>query len=227
MKRDILQRAVNVLVLQGLFGSMLFAGAGTLAWPRAWAYLGLALVLFTLNLVYVVPRNPEAIAARAKNPEGTKPFDRVFGLVFGLAVLGMHLGAGLDTARWGAPALGVAGLAVGGALLALGDLPIAWAMATNPYLEKTVRIQDDRGQTVISHGPYAIVRHPMYVGVILQYLGTPLYFGSALAGVGAAVAILALVVRTALEDRTLQEELPGYAEYARDKTRYRLLPGVW
>lgn len=227
MIRAILNRALSVVVLQTLFGVMLFAGAGTLQWPRAWALLAISLGLFVVNLLYVYPRNPEAIAARAKTGEGTKAFDKVFGVVFGVAVLGMHAAAGLDTVRFGEPALGVGGLVAGVALVILGDVPIAWSMATNPHLEKTVRIQEDRGHTVISTGPYALVRHPMYVGVILQYIGIPLYFGSAWAGVGALIAIAALVVRTVLEDRTLREELPGYEAYASTKTRYRLVPGVW
>jgi len=225
VNRAITRRIVAVVGLQAIYGAMLFGGAGTLQWPRAWAYLALGLVLFTANLLYVLPRNPAAIAARAKVGEGTKAFDKVFGAVFGVAVLGMHLSAGLETMRFGAPAPGVAGIVAGAALLVLGDLPVAWSMATNPHLEKTVRIQEHHD--VITHGPYAIVRHPMYVGVIVQYVGIPLFFGSALSGAWAALSILALIVRTALEDRTLRAELPGYADYAANQTRYRLLPGVW
>lgn len=227
MIRASLQHILSVILLQILYGALLFGGAGTLQWPRAWALLALNFGLFCLGLAYVYPRNPEVIAARAKAGAGTKPFDRVFGLVFGVAVLGMHAAAGLDTVRWGEPALGTGGLVAGVSLSIFGYLPIAWAMATNPHLEKTVRIQEDRGHTVVTTGPYAIVRHPMYVGVILQYVGIPLYFGSALSGVGAALAIIALVVRTALEDQTLRAELPGYEAYASTKTRSRLIPGVW
>ncbi|MEZ4337939.1 MAG: isoprenylcysteine carboxylmethyltransferase family protein [Sandaracinaceae bacterium] len=227
MRRAILQRIASTVALTALFGGMLFLGAGTFWFPRAWVFLGLSLALFTMNLLWTLRANPAAIEARAKVGEGTKPFERWFGLVFGVAALAMHFSIGLQTVRLGEPAFGAVGLGIGAVLMVVGDVPIAWAMATNPHIEKTVRIQKDRGHVVISSGPYAIVRHPMYVGLILQYAGVPLYFGSWWGAVAAAVAIGALVVRTALEDRTLRAELPGYADYAEHQTRHRLLPGVW
>jgi protein-S-isoprenylcysteine O-methyltransferase Ste14 len=96
----------------------------------------------------------------------------------------------------------------------------------NRHFEPTVRIQTDRGHTVIDTGPYALVRHPGYVAASLLVLGMPLSLGSYWASIPAILSYLLLVVRTALEDRTLQDELPGYKEYAR-RVRYRLLPGVW
>jgi protein-S-isoprenylcysteine O-methyltransferase Ste14 len=108
----------------------------------------------------------------------------------------------------------------------LGSIPIAGAMATNPHLETTVRIQEDRGHRVSTSGPYRVVRHPMYVGAILQFAGAPLVLGSLWACLPVAAAPVLFIVRTALEDRTLRRELPGYEAYAQ-RTRYRLLPGVW
>jgi protein-S-isoprenylcysteine O-methyltransferase Ste14 len=98
------------------------------------------------------------------------------------------------------------------------------AMKENPYLYKIVVVQKD--QKVITTGPYAIVRHPMYVGVIIMFLAIPLSLGSLIAIIPGALMSLLLVIRTYLEDKTLHEELPGYKEYAM-KTRYRLLPKVW
>jgi protein-S-isoprenylcysteine O-methyltransferase Ste14 len=103
---------------------------------------------------------------------------------------------------------------------------LAWAMAVNPFAETTVRIQTERGHTVVRSGPYRLVRHPMYAGAILMFLGTPLILGSMLALLLAIGVVLLFVGRTALEDRTLRRELQGYEAYA-TCTRYRLLPGVW
>lgn len=96
----------------------------------------------------------------------------------------------------------------------------------NAFLAEYVRIQSERGHTVCTTGPYRIVRHPMYVGVILTVLGIPVLLGSLYALIPAALIAALFILRTALEDRTLRQELPGYAEYARD-VRWRLVPGIW
>jgi protein-S-isoprenylcysteine O-methyltransferase Ste14 len=101
-----------------------------------------------------------------------------------------------------------------------------WALSSNAFFVATVRIQADRGQTVVSGGPYRYVRHPGYLGSILLHLGVPFLLGSLWALIPGFVAVLVMVVRTALEDRTLRAELSGYEEYA-ERVRYRLLPGVW
>jgi len=99
-------------------------------------------------------------------------------------------------------------------------------MAANIYFSTTVRIQDDRGHRVVSSGPYQFVRHPGYVGMILIYLGAPIMLGSWWALIPGGLNGVAFIVRTALEDRTLQNELSGYSDYA-GRVPYRLLPGVW
>jgi len=139
---------------------------------------------------------------------------------------GMLLVAGFDD-RWGwSPRLAVAVQVAGFAAVALGDVLFAWAMASNQFFSSVVRIQQDRGHTVQTGGPYRFVRHPGYVGTIVPALATPLALGSLWAFIPAALLSAVIVVRTALEDKTLQDELAGYAEYAQ-RTRYRLLPGVW
>jgi protein-S-isoprenylcysteine O-methyltransferase Ste14 len=101
-----------------------------------------------------------------------------------------------------------------------------WAMSVNTYLSTIVRVQTERGHHVVTAGPYRYVRHPMYVGTILFGLCIPLFLGSWYALLPGALMGIGYVIRTALEDRTLQAELPGYADYAA-QVRYRLLPGVW
>jgi protein-S-isoprenylcysteine O-methyltransferase Ste14 len=103
---------------------------------------------------------------------------------------------------------------------------IWWVMATNTYLSEVVRIQEERGHRVIKDGPYQFIRHPMYFGVILAVLCVPLALGSWWSLIPAALIVILFIIRTALEDRTLQAELPEYKDYA-DVVRYRLFPGVW
>jgi protein-S-isoprenylcysteine O-methyltransferase Ste14 len=101
-----------------------------------------------------------------------------------------------------------------------------WVFAANPYLSPAVRLQAERGQRVISNGPYRYVRHPMYAAVIPFFVGTSLLLGSAWGVAGALVLAVAVAIRAVLEERTLEEELPGYRDYM-GRVRYRLIPGVW
>jgi protein-S-isoprenylcysteine O-methyltransferase Ste14 len=111
-----------------------------------------------------------------------------------------------------------------GLLLAMGL--VAWVAINNAYLSAVVRIQDDRGQQVVTTGPYRYVRHPMYAADLFFFWGIPLLLGSWWALVPSLLIVVVMIIRTALEDKTLQAELPGYKEYA-EKVRYRLVPGVW
>jgi protein-S-isoprenylcysteine O-methyltransferase Ste14 len=111
-------------------------------------------------------------------------------------------------------------------LMIAGIAGVTWAESANKFFEPTVRIQTDRGHTVIDFGPYAIIRHPGYVSGFLVFVGMSLSLGSIWALIPAVMACLLLVVRTILEDRTLRTELPGYEEYAQ-RVRFRLIPGVW
>jgi protein-S-isoprenylcysteine O-methyltransferase Ste14 len=117
-------------------------------------------------------------------------------------------------------------LVLGYVLLCLGFVLSIWVYKVNKFAEPTVRIQTERGHKVIDTGPYAIVRHPLYLGGLIMFAGVPLALGSYWALIPTAVGTVVIIVRTVLEDRTLQEELAGYKEYAA-RVRYRLIPGVW
>ena len=144
-------------------------------------------------------------------------------LVFPFATL---IVCGLDV-RWSwSPEVGLPVHLAGLALMVLGFAIISWAMVSNPFFSGAVRIQSERGHTVASGGPYRYVRHPGYVGMILHFGSLALVLGSLWALLPALINVALFILRTALEDRTLQAELPGYREYAA-QTRYRLLPGVW
>jgi len=133
---------------------------------------------------------------------------------------------GLDVGRYRWSNLGLWATVLGLVIFSCGWILLTWAMLVNPHFETTVRIQTDRHHRVVTTGPYTIVRHPGYVGASLWALGSPLIVGSAYGLIPAGLTVLLLVLRTYLEDRTLQAELPGYAEYAK-QVRYRLLPGIW
>jgi protein-S-isoprenylcysteine O-methyltransferase Ste14 len=208
---------------------MLFIGAGALDWMWGWVFtvvyflgwLGLDLVL--------VRANPELLNERGKRARqltGTKRWDWVVMSLYAVLLLAQPFLAGLDWRNGWSPAPSPLVCLAGNALTILALAILAWTMAYNRFFEATVRIQEQRGHQVVSSGPYRYVRHPGYVGVILTLLAQPIALGTWTALTLGVIGGVLFVARTALEDRTLQRELPGYAEYAR-QTRYRLIPGVW
>jgi protein-S-isoprenylcysteine O-methyltransferase Ste14 len=178
-----------------------------------------------LASAYLWRTNPEIFVARSKFHHGTKRWDKVVLFILFPSFMAIFPLAGLDWRfQWTCVPPWLVG--VGYVLLILGMGLSIWPMKVNKFAEPSVRIQTDRGHTVIDTGPYAIVRHPMYFSAFFVFFGSALALGSFWALIPATVANVVLVVRTALEDRTLQNELPGYREYAR-RVRYRLMPGVW
>lgn len=207
--------------------AFLLGSAGTWKWANAWIYLGTVLVFQSVAITLLARRNPNLLNQRGNAFRAdTKFFDRIIlRLYLPLSLAGLVI-AGVDAGRlgWSAIPLG-ASVAALAALLLLGSIAY-WAMFTNPHFESTVRIQSDRGHRVISSGPYRYIRHPGYFGSIAAALLVPIVLGSWLAYLAYLPAAVLMVVRTALEDRTLHRELEGYAMYAK-RVRYRLLPGVW
>jgi len=221
-----LKRLFQIVAFIAGWTALLFACAGRLDWPRGWICVAAYLIAFASTAVLVIRKNPAVIPARAKMHRDAKGFDKLFTVVYAPLTFVVPAVAGLDAVRFGWSSIPNGTVWPGVILYLLAAVPIAWAMVTNPFLETQVRIQKDRGHRTVTTGPYRIVRHPMYVGVILQNISTPLVLGSLWTFVPAAAIIGLCVWRTALEDRTLRGELAGYADYAQ-QTRYRLLPGVW
>ena len=221
-----LRYAAQRLGLLLVFACVLFASAGTLDWPRAWGYLLAVLLLESLTLLLLALRAPETLNQRGGFGSGVKSFDRVFALLWLLLSLVTPVVAGLDAVRFRWSTLPWAFFCGGLAVLVLASAFASWAMLENSYFEQFVRIQEERGQRVVSSGPYRFVRHPGYLAAILGALATPLMLGSAWTFVPAGLVALLFAVRTHLEDETLRRELQGYEQYAR-RTRFRLLPGVW
>ncbi len=204
---------------------LLFGLAGRWDYWQGWVYVALNAVIVVVMATRLTP-DPDLIEERLNPKQGVKSWDKVyFAISTPLFFVGMGL-AGLD-ARFGwtkdMPLVVYWG---GVALYIIGQAIMQWARYTNRFFSSMVRIQTDRGQTVCKSGPYHFVRHPGYTGGFLFEAVTGIVLGSWWACVPQLLAALTLIWRTGLEDKTLQAELPGYAEYARE-TRYRLVPGVW
>lgn len=221
--RAVLKRMLQVVITYLVLAATLFVSSGRLNWLWAWAYLGVGLGILVINTV-IVPK--ELIAERGQPGDNVKRWDRVVATLAGLATLGVPIVAGLDERfGWSSQMIPVVHL-TGLTFFALGQGLFSWAMASNKYFSTAVRIQTDRGHTVATSGPYRYVRHPGYTGYIVSFLGMALALGSLWAIIPAGLIACLLVVRTALEDRTLQDELSGYKDYAQ-QVRHRLLPGIW
>ena len=207
-------------------GLLVFVPAGRIAWGRGWLFVAAVEALFVGSLVYLRRANPGLFTARRGIHRRTKRWDKIL-LAFMLpATIGTLPVAAADAGRFGGSPMAWPVVVLGYVLLVAGWTLTTWAQGANRFFEVGVRIQDERGHRVIDGGPYAIVRHPGYAASFGLLAGMALALGSWWALIPAAVASVLLVLRTALEDRTLRAELPGYAAYAR-RVRFRLIPGLW
>ena len=223
LTRKIRKRMLQVVVQFLVLAAILFIASGRLDWMWAWAYLGVGVGILAINVLVM---SPELIAERSEIKEDVKGWDKVLGTLIGVLTLGALVVIGLD-ARFGwSPRLAWVIQLGGLVFVALGQGLFSWAMASNVFFSGAVRIQIDRDHTVATGGPYQYVRHPGYVGYITSWIATSLALGSLWGLIPAGLVMCLMVARTALEDRTLLEELDGYREYA-TRVRYRLLPGVW
>ncbi len=209
--------------------AVLFLTAGRLDWWEAWAYVGMSVVIIVLSRGVMLVKNPDLALERAAagGREDVRAWDRyLMPIVAIYGPLVSWVVAGLDVRFGWSPDLPNSVQWVALAVIALGSLIGTWAMLTNRFFSSHVRIQTDRGHTVVDTGPYRFVRHPGYAGGVLSWLAAPFFFSSYWVAVPTVIVIIATILRTALEDRTLQKELPGYRDYAA-QVRYRLAPGVW
>lgn len=219
------QSLLSLAIAMVIMGALLFAPAGTLNWPRGWWFGGTFLVATLIAISVLWRVNPEIFAARSRIQPGTKTLDYVYiAITMGGFVLILPVAA-LDF-RFGWTRLSDWGVWLGYLLFALSFVGQAWPQAVNRHFEPGVRIQQDRGQSVIDTGPYAIVRHPGYISGSLLAISAALCLGSQWALAPAFVAVIGLISRTLFEERVLITELPGYREYTQ-RVKYRWVPGVW
>ena len=220
MLRIIIQAGIFILVPAGI----LFAAAGRLDWVMAWIFI---FVVVINSVVLILVLDPELIAERSQLKEGAKKWDIVLAILMArVGPTAILLIAGLDVRyRW-SPQIPV-GFQITSLVIAIFSLLLVnWALLSNRFFSGVVRIQKDRGHQVITTGPYALVRHPMYTVVIILLFAVPVALGSRYALLVSVFLTALLILRTYLEDRTLHIELDGYPEYAK-QTRYRLVPGIW
>jgi protein-S-isoprenylcysteine O-methyltransferase Ste14 len=215
------------LIWIAAMGALLFAPAGTLRWPAAWVFLVTTAILGIAGGLWLAKTDPALLAERMRPMmQSNQPAaDKIFTLVFGVTSLIWFLSIGLD-ARIHPSRLPVALQAAGLALMVLSSVFMMWVMRENSFAAPVVKLQTERGHYVVSSGPYAVVRHPMYGGAVLFLVGASLLLGSWWGVAMAPLFALLFAVRAGIEERALIAGLPGYADYT-TRVRYRLVPGLW
>ncbi len=225
-KRLIARYAIRETMGLVVTGVALFWSAGQMGWWPAWAALAVMLAWITATAIVILRINPGLLAERLGPRKGAKPWDTAIMSILGLTQLVRYIVAGLDQRHGWTGGLPLAAQIVALTVCVLGYALFVWAIAANAFFSQIVRIQPERGHTVATGGPYHYVRHPAYIGAILYELAVPILLASWWALIPSALGAILLILRTALEDRTLQAELTGYVDYAR-QVRHRLVPGIW
>ncbi len=220
------KRLIQIGLLVLIQAAALFLISGRWDWGAGWAYIGSYLAFIAVNAAWMLPRGTELAEERAEIKEGAKGWDKILGAFMSVFGPGILVVAALDERFDWSPETGFGVRAAAFVILAASYGLFAWAMASNKFFSSIVRIQKDRGHVVISSGPYRFVHHPAYIGQVISSLAIPLLLGSQWALIPVGLLIVVVVIRTALEDRTLQNELEGYKDYAA-RVRFRLLPGMW
>ena len=220
---------IRLVVAYLLIPLILLICGGDLGWWQAWLYSLLILAAGIGGRMWAEQRHP-GITTERQNKESfhnAKAWDKVLAPLMAVSVVfPMVIVAGLDHRYNWSPEFPLWLSVVGFIFIAFGYAFAAWALAENRFFSGVVRIQTDRGHVVCDTGPYRFVRHPGYAGNILPLFGIVLALGSVWTLIPAVIAIIIAVIRTELEDRTLQEELKGYKEYVQ-RVRYRLIPGIY
>jgi protein-S-isoprenylcysteine O-methyltransferase Ste14 len=218
----------GIIITVAMYGVLLFGPAGTLAWWRAWVFLGVVAAGATAGTIYLNRTNPAVLAARFKPPiqKGQPLADRVIVLLLIALFCGEMIFIPLDVFHWQLlPKPGMVASFFGLILFVAGWWIMILALKENPFA--TLAVTHLEGQQVIDRGVYAVVRHPMYAGAILTVAGMPLWLQSHAAGFLGTVTIGLLGARRiTVEEEFLRRELPGYEGYIK-RVHYRIVPWVW
>jgi protein-S-isoprenylcysteine O-methyltransferase Ste14 len=208
-------------------GALLFVSAGTLHWPAAWVFLATMAVVGISGGWWLARTDPALLAERMRPMmrDDQPAADKKIVVVFGLTALIWLVAIGLDR-RMHAFDVPKALQALGLAMLVASSCFIMWVMHENSFAAAVVRLQTERGHRVVSSGPYAWVRHPMYSGTIVFLVGAALLLGSWWGVAMSPLFVVLFAIRAGIEERALIAGLPGYAGYTA-QVRYRLLPGLW
>ena len=228
-RKVLLAKGILVLIAEfAVFAALLFVSAGTVLWPAGWVFIGIFFGFALAITLWLAREDPELLAERMSSPiqRGQPLWDKVFLAAVSLLFVLWLILMPLDAVRFGWSEM-PGWLHVLGALgLVLSFYVIFLTFRENTYLAPVVKLQEERGQSVVSAGPYRYVRHPMYSSMFLFFPGSALLLGSWWGLLLCPVLLGLLVWRTALEDRMLKNQLAGYDEYAQN-VRYRLIPRLW
>jgi protein-S-isoprenylcysteine O-methyltransferase Ste14 len=210
-----------------LMATSLFLPAGTFAWPAGWIFLILLHGWLLVGIGLLLEHNPSLLEERLSfSQPNQKTWDKMFIVLYQSFLFAWLVFMPLDAVKYHWSQMPIT-LQVGGIMLLITSfIIISITFRENAFLSRTVRVQHERGQVVISTGPYRYVRHPMYAGGLLLFVGTPLLLGSWYGLLLVVPLILVVAVRAVLEERVLRDELPGYADYMK-RVKYRLIPYVW
>lgn len=220
---------IGLVTAHLLIPFVLFMTGRDLGWWQGWIYSVMIVAAGMVPRLYAEKRHPGLLAERGKfeKSQDVKSWDKVLSPLMAVSMtFPLMIVAGLDHNYGWSPEFPTWLSLVGFILIMLGYAFAGWSMVENPFFSSVVRIQTERKHRVCDSGPYRFVRHPGYAGNVLALPGIVLALGSVWTIIPVVVALVIAVVRTALEDKTLQEELPGYQEYMR-RVRYRLIPGVF
>lgn len=195
---------------------------------EAWVYAIVSILGFSLSRALAARRHPDLLAERARfmQREDAKGWDRILVVLLGVGGILVMLAAGLERRFRILPVFDTSVKILTLVFILAGYALGGYALIENRFFSGMVRVQTERGHRVVSSGPYQWIRHPGYAGGLLTYLATPFFLDSLWALLPTLFLVIILVIRTSLEDKTLQDELDGYRAYA-DRVRYRLIPGVW
>jgi protein-S-isoprenylcysteine O-methyltransferase Ste14 len=222
----LLKIILQIFTLMGILAALLFLPAGRWNWPQAWALIIFLVIYFLLYTFIGIFQDPEQTRERSRMAANVKRWDKILMGVYTALLPTVFIVAGLDWGRFCWSRVPIFLQAIAWLGLALAGALILWTVHTNTYLSRYARIQEDRHQQVITSGPYRIIRHPMYLGILVLFFCLGPALGSFFALIPGVLIDLLFFFRTAKEDKMLQEELSGYQDYMKS-VRYRLIPGLW
>ena len=227
MKPKISQLVSQLIVVFIIFASALFIPAGTMAWPAGWVFLALFFSFSIFIFTWLSLHNPDLLKERMRlGTSDQKGWDKILFPLLQIVLLAWLVCMGLDTGRFHWSHLPIWLQGVGGLILLCSFYLLFLTFRENSYLSPVVRLQKDRGQSVISSGPYHHLRHPMYCAILIFIVGTSLLLGSGYSVIVGLIGILILARRAVLEEAVLLQELSGYADYTA-QVRYRFIPYIW
>lgn len=216
---------VRFIIMYVFIALSLFLPAGTIFWIQGWIYLTIMIFFSASFMTYLTLKDPELLKARAKT-KTTESWDKKLGIINTPFFILMYILPGFDAVRfkWSNLPLFITIIGFIGMIFAI--ILFFLVSRANTYLSRVVEIQKERDHRVITTGSYRIVRHPMYFSVIILYISHCIALGSLFSLIPCAIIIITIILRTIREDNMLHEQLEGYKEYAQ-KTRYKLIPGIW